>query len=64
MDYATTTFCFATPATGFDKTDSFIVQVVGIDDDGKGIYHKSLESAVEYAKQANGNGFHCFIHLR
>jgi len=59
----TTTYCFAVPAAGIDKSDSFIVQVVGIDADGSGIYHSSLESALEYATQANGNGFNCFIHL-
>jgi hypothetical protein len=60
----TTTYCFAAPSAGFDNTDSFIVQVVGIDADGIGIYHPSIESALEYATQANGNGFKCFIHLR
>ncbi len=59
----TTTCCFVTPAAGFDKTDSFTVQIVGVDPDGKGVSHPSIESAFEYARQANGNGFNCFIHL-
>jgi hypothetical protein len=59
----TTTCCFATPSAGFDKTDSFIVQVVGIDADGAGTYHSSIDSAFAYATQANGNGFNCFVHL-
>ena len=58
-----TTCCFATPLAGFDKTDSFIVQVVGIDADGAGTYHSSIDSAFAYATQANGNGFNCFVHL-
>jgi hypothetical protein len=58
-----TTCCFAAPSAGFDKTASFIVQVVGIDADGTGTYHSSIESALKYATQANGNGFGCFVHL-
>ena len=58
-----TTLCFAAPSAGFDNTTSFIVQVVGIDADGAGTYHSSIKSAFEYATQANGNGFDCFVHL-
>jgi hypothetical protein len=59
----TTTCCFTIPAAGFDKTRSFRVQVVGIDADKAGPYHPTIESALEYASQANSNGFTCFVHL-
>jgi hypothetical protein len=55
----TTTCCFTASATA----TGFVVQVVGIDSHGMGIHHSSLESALEYATQANNNGFSCFVHL-
>jgi hypothetical protein len=64
MTTATTTLCFTFPAEGFDRTSHFIVQVVGVDRDGEGIYHPTYESAMEYATTANSNGHSCFIHLR
>ena len=58
---ATTTCCF-TALQPFTAT-GFVVQVAGIDADGAGIYHPTLKAALEYAHQANGNGFTCFVHL-
>ena len=61
----TTTLCFAPSAELLaDPTQRFVVQVVGVDPDGKGIWHKTFEDAMSYAKTANGNGFKCFVYLQ
>lgn len=57
---ATTTCHFSDPQTVDGSI--LIVQVVGIDADGEGIHHYTLESALEYAHQANKNGFTCFVY--
>jgi hypothetical protein len=40
---------------------SFIVRIVGLDDEGKGIWYPSEEKAKEYAEQATANGWQAVI---
>ena len=40
---------------------SFIVRIVGLDDEGKGIWYPSEEEAKEYAEQATANGWQAVI---
>jgi len=42
----------------------FIVQIVGLDDEGKGISFPSEEKAKEYAEQAAANGWQAVITPR
>lgn len=66
-----TTLMFDVPENGLDSHHIFIVQVIGIDEDGyckfsmrqRGKVFRNLEKAKEYALQANNNGFDCKIHL-
>jgi|GEM_PF-3574017 len=58
----TSTTCCFTALQPFTAT-GFVVQVAGIDADGAGTYHSTLKAALEYAYQANSNGFTCFVHL-
>jgi hypothetical protein len=43
---------------------SFIVRIVGLDDEGKGISFPSEEEAKEYAEQAAANGWESVITPR
>jgi hypothetical protein len=42
-------------------TKGFLVQVIGFDLAGNGIYHSTFEAAREYAADCNSQGLRCVI---